>query len=297
MPEDETTITEYFVNITNERLQGMSNAICIKLTHEDDNGEVMDNIAIVSSDRYQQFTDRLDFIQNNAHDWIDEQIADTITALTTGTYNIPYSVSSGKLLKKTTGDEISYDAVESAVSLSEKIPLLELNLNDLTSNVSLIDNNLTSLIDNLSTYAKKSDVQNESNTLRDLISNKSDNGHNHDDTYYKKGEVDTKLNAKANSSHNHTGWTYLKINDYSSLYYNTQLKLVQFRYYRADYKFKDTSAVKVATIPTAYRPKVSGPLPCYSTKIGCHVNTDGVVNVYTDSAGTRSINVRGMWMI
>ena len=36
-----------------------------------------------------------------------------------------------------------------------------------------------------------------------LLSNKSDTDHIHDDRYYTESEIDTKLEGKANSSHNH----------------------------------------------------------------------------------------------
>lgn len=44
----------------------------------------------------------------------------------------------------------------------------------------------------------------QSNVVKSALDGKSDTGHTHDDRYYTESEIDTKLNAKANSSHTHT---------------------------------------------------------------------------------------------
>lgn len=44
----------------------------------------------------------------------------------------------------------------------------------------------------------------QSKVVKSALDGKSDTGHTHDDRYYTESEIDTKLNAKANSSHTHT---------------------------------------------------------------------------------------------
>lgn len=110
--------------------------------------------------------------------------------------------------------------------------------------------------------------------------------------------LQTTVNGKANSNHNHHGWTYLKVNDYSSLYHNDQLKLVRFRYYRSSYTFSSTNPIKGATIPSAYRPRQDTVLACYSPYVGGHVDNDtGDVNFFTTSKGSHQINASAMWFI
>lgn len=106
------------------------------------------------------------------------------------------------------------------------------------------------------------------------------------------------VNGKANTNHNHHGWTYLKVNDYCMIYHNDQLKLVYCRYYRSSYSFSSTDSVTLATIPSAYRPRQDTVLACYSPLVGGHVDNDtGKVNFFTTSKGSHSINASGMWFI
>lgn len=106
------------------------------------------------------------------------------------------------------------------------------------------------------------------------------------------------INGKANSSHNHQGWTYLKVNDYCTLYHNDQLKLVFCRYYRSTYSFSSTDPVKLATIPSSYRPRLPTVLACYSPYVGGHVDGNtGQVNFFTTSKGKHQINASAMWFI
>lgn len=44
----------------------------------------------------------------------------------------------------------------------------------------------------------------QSKVVKSALDGKSDTGHTHDDRYYTESEINTKLNAKANSSHTHT---------------------------------------------------------------------------------------------
>lgn len=44
----------------------------------------------------------------------------------------------------------------------------------------------------------------QSKIVKSALDGKSDTGHTHDDRYYTESEINTKLNAKANSSHTHT---------------------------------------------------------------------------------------------
>ena len=126
-------------------------------------------------------------------------------------------------------------------------------------------------------------------------------GHTHDDRYYTEAEMNTKLNAKANSSHNHSTWNYIKVNDYCWMWVNTQLRLVDFNYYRTDYNFKTTNEItfhsgkNYSNSLKAYSPAHSVKLAAYNPGISGMVNVDGDILFRSDTVATRSINASAMW--
>lgn len=107
------------------------------------------------------------------------------------------------------------------------------------------------------------------------------------------------VNGKASASHTHTGWTYLKLNDYSSIYYNSAIKMCSFRYYRSSYNFTRTDAfiLHSGLIPSAYRP-IDGDivLPFYHYHLVGYIDsTTGNFYIKSDTKASYAINTSAMW--
>lgn len=107
------------------------------------------------------------------------------------------------------------------------------------------------------------------------------------------------VNGKASASHTHSDWTYLKLNDYSRIYYNNAIKMCQFRYYRSSYSFSSTSAIKLHSglIPSAYRPRGTDiVLPFYHFHlIGRIDDATGDFYIQSDTKTSYTINTSAMW--
>lgn len=56
------------------------------------------------------------------------------------------------------------------------------------------------------------------------------------------------ISLKADTTHTHTGWINVTLNNYCWLRHNPQLRLVEFRYYRSGYNFSSTSTIKLHSI-------------------------------------------------
>ena len=108
--------------------------------------------------------------------------------------------------------------------------------------------------------------------------------------------LQTTINSKANSSHNHSTWTHVKVNDYSGLYYNANLRMVAFGYYKTDVNFSSNTTVQVATIPSAYRPKWGFEISTYNPDMSAYVGTDGKVNVHHGTKTKHNVNLSGIWI-
>ena len=141
-------------------------------------------------------------------------------------------------------------------------------------------------IDNSLNSNSTNPVQNK--VLTDIINTKANNS--------TVSSLQTTLNTKANSSHNHSTWTYLKVNDYGALYYNANLRIAVFGYYRADVNFSSNTTVQVATIPSAYRPRWGFEISTHNPNMVADVGTDGKVNVYHGTKAKHNVNLSGMWI-
>ena len=92
-------------------------------------------------------------------------------------------------------------------------------------------------------------------------------------------------------------WTSQTVGTYGTLYVNTALRLCEFRYYRTNYKFNNTSEVTLHTgaIPSAYRPKQTIICAVYQVTIVGAVTTNGDIVSTTSSTGTKAINMNAFW--
>ena len=93
------------------------------------------------------------------------------------------------------------------------------------------------------------------------------------------------------------GWETQTVTSYGRIYYNNELRMCEFRYYRANYNFTSTSEITLhsATIPSTYRPKQNIILVAYNQSMVGAVNTNGDILIHTTSTGTKNINITGVW--
>ena len=145
----------------------------------------------------------------------------------------------------------------------------------ISSNFTTLDNSFNTLSNNVSTALEsKVDV----NTVTSLQST---------------------VNSKAPNNHTHTGWTFVRFNDYCTGYYNSAIRIIVMRYYRSDYNFTKTSAFKLHSgLFKNYKPIVGGDfvLNMYYTDMGGAVdNSSGDMYVYSRITGKRTINASAMW--
>ena len=112
-------------------------------------------------------------------------------------------------------------------------------------------------------------------------------------------ELGSNMSLKSDVGHTHGGWTYLKLNDYSWIYYNNAIKMCYFRYYRSSYNFTKTDAFALHSglIPSAYRP-IAGDivLPFDHAHLFGYID-DATGNFYirSDTKTSYAINTSAMW--
>jgi hypothetical protein len=80
-------------------------------------------------------------------------------------------------------------------------------------------------------------------------------------------------------------------------YYNNALRLFFFRYYRPDYNFTTTREITLESdlFAGACNPVMITILSSYNPTIAGAVLPDGTLRVNTNSTGTKTINLTGMW--
>lgn len=127
------------------------------------------------------------------------QIKDNINTNTTYTLTksgstITLKGSDGSSVNITDSNTIYNNATASAAGLMSAADKSKLDSVATGANKTIVD---TSFVAN-STNPVQSKV------VKSALDGKSDTGHTHDDRYYTESEINTKLNAKANSSHTHT---------------------------------------------------------------------------------------------
>lgn len=93
------------------------------------------------------------------------------------------------------------------------------------------------------------------------------------------------------------GWQTKTVNTYTTFYVNERERLAMFKYYRTNYNFTSTSEVTLhsGAIPSAYRPPVSVICTSYNVTITGAVASNGNIVAYTNSTGTKNINLNAFW--
>ena len=120
------------------------------------------------------------------------------------------------------------------------------------------------------------------------------------DYYYKKTEIDTMMNGKANSSHTHNTWTkkilWTNENNNAVLWVNEDIRLCHLKYYQKNVSVS-SSEKKLHTelIPISYRPSYTIASGCYNPHVSVAVAKDGSIFCVSDESTTRTINGNLMW--
>lgn len=127
------------------------------------------------------------------------QIKDNINTNTTYTLTksgstITLKGSDGSSVNVTDSNTIYNNATTSAAGLMSAADKSKLDSVATGANKTVVD----------ASFVANSTNPVQSKIVKSALDGKSDTGHTHDDRYYTESEIDTKLNAKANSSHTHT---------------------------------------------------------------------------------------------
>ena len=127
------------------------------------------------------------------------QIKDNINTNTTYTLTKSGSIitlkgSDGSSVNVTDSNTIYNNATASAAGLMSAADKSKLDSVATGANKTVID----------ASFVADSTNPVQSKVVKSALDGKSDTGHTHDDRYYTESEINTKLNAKANSSHTHT---------------------------------------------------------------------------------------------
>ena len=180
-------------------------------------------------------------------------------------------------------------------------------LSTLTSTVTSISNSITNILGRLTSLeinsATKSQLTSLTQTVntKENLSNKTSswNSSTNDTRYPTEKLVKSSLDNKSDKTHTHSDWTSVKFNEYCSGYINSAIRIVVMRYYRKDYNFKQTSAIKLHSgLFKNYKPAIGGDviLPLYYPEMGGYIdNTTGDMYVYSKIKGSRIISTSGMW--
>lgn len=273
-------MVKYYIKITDEKPLDEDSALWFELESDDETGKA--DFFVLDRNEYtalvQKFKDvqhSYDVVSANFNDSVIEQVKPTIESYITSLDTVPNATN----LVDSADSNNSYNYS----SLSETLGNIETDYN-----AKLATKLDTSNVDSELSANSTNPVQNK--VVKSALDGKANSS--------TVTNIQTTVNGKANSNHNHHGWKYLKVNDYASLYHNDQLKLVRFRFYRSSYTFSSTNPVKGATIPSEYRPRQDTVLACYSPYVGGHVdNSTGAVNFFTTSKGSHQINASAMWFI
>ena len=274
-------MVKYYIKITNEKPLDDDSALWFELESDEETGKA--DFFVLDRNEYtalvQKFKDvqhSYDVVSANFNDSVIDQITPTIESYIA---SLPSTVDGAYSLVDSENSENTYDYSSLTTALSN----LETDYNTTLGtklNTSSVDSSLRASSTN----------PGQNKVVKSALDGKANSS--------TVTSLQTSVNGKANSSHNHHGWTYLKVNDYCTIYHNDQLKLVFCRYYRSSYSFSSTNPIKGATIPSAYRPRLHTVLACYSPYVGGHVDGNtGEVNFFTTSKGSHQINATAMWFI
>ena len=120
------------------------------------------------------------------------------------------------------------------------------------------------------------------------------------DYYYKKTEIDTMMNGKANSSHTHNTWTKTSLwtngDNYAILWVNKDMQLCHLKYYQKNVSVSSSEkTLHTELIPISYRPSHTIMSGCWNPYVSVAVTKDGSILCVSTESATRTVNGNLMW--
>ena len=273
--------TEYYVNVTEEEIGGLE-GVSVKLECGDEN-----KVSILSSSDYSELQSNLEKYEDYADERITGLVEEVIQDITGDNpeYYVNYSQWSGGL--KDIEDEESpvltvYD-IDNAIKVLQTLRdnvICKSNVRGFIKSDGSVDPNSYVTDSKLSNYVQKS-------ATTGLLKN--------------NGSVDE--NKYALSTHKHGGnWKFKTMNSYCWIYYNEDLRMVYFRYARANYKFPQTGTITLhSKLMKDFKPKFTTPLSGYHYDIVAFIEGsnegDGTMKISSNETKTKHyLSFTGVWV-
>ena len=275
-------MSDYYIRITDEEPVEMDRGIRFRYDGTGSEAE----FTIVDDEAYNDLVEQVDLFSNNFSGAVNYSLDNILDSKV-----VPKADKCVQIV-----EDITNSNSESITFTEIKNVIMEYvsqsQLSTLTSTVTSISNSITNILGRLTSLEINSATKSQLTSLQSTINSTLGN-------YYTKSETNNLINGRSPSNHTHTGWTFVKFNDYCSGYYNSAIRIVVMRYYRKDYNFKQTSAIKLHSgLFKNYKPAIGGDviLPLYYVDTGGYIeNATGDMYVYSKITGKRTISASGMW--
>lgn len=275
-------MVKYYIKITDEKPLDEDSALWFELESDENTGKA--DFFVLDRNEYTALVRKFEGVQQS-YDRVSAKFTDSVIEEVTPTIesyiaSLPSTVDGAYSLVDSENSENTYDYS----SLSGILEDIETDYN--TKIATKLN---TSSVDSALSDSSINPVQNK--VIKKALDNKANTS--------SLTSLQTTINGKANVSHTHNGWSYLRLNDYSGIYYNSAIKMCHFRYYRSSYNFTKTDSFTLHSklIPSAYLPNGGDVvLPFYhSHLIGYIDDTTGNFQIKSDTKTSYTINTSAMW--
>ena len=120
------------------------------------------------------------------------------------------------------------------------------------------------------------------------------------DYYYKKTEIHTMMNGKANSSHTHNTWAKKNLwtngDNYAILWVNEDIRLCHLKYYQKNVSVSSSDkTLHTGLIPSSYRPSYAVISGWWNPHVSVSVMRNGNIVCTSTESATRTVNGNLMW--
>lgn len=265
-------MTEYYIKISDHIPLEDDESLWFKINADEVNDT--DEILVLRRNKYEELKSLLEAASENLQN--NEMIQEAVDSLVAD-YNVTANLSvNSQHLVSLSDDSLKWD-YDTIANVKSDISGLEHSKLDKSEYV----------IDSEINDSSANPVENR--TIKEALDGKADNS-----IVESIGSI---LITKSDNGHVHNEWTWRRLNDYAVIYYNDNLRLCDFRYYREEYNFTKTDSFNLHTglIPQAYRPKFDIVLPFYHYHILGYISADGNFVIRSDVKSKYAINTRVIW--
>ena len=269
--------TNYYVNVTEEEIIGL-NGVSVQLECGDEN-----KVSIVSSSDYAELQTDLEKYKEYAMGDLVDDVLDALSG-DNPEYSINYSQWSGGL--KDIEDEeapvLTLSDINNAIQVLQTLRdnvIYKSNVRGFMKSDGSVDPNTYVTDSKLSNYVQKS-------ATTGLLKN--------------NGSVDE--NSYSLTNHKHGTWKSKQMNSYCWIRYNEDLRIVYFRYARADYKFSKTGTITLhSKLMINFKPIYTTPLSGYHYDIVAYIEGgnegDGTMRISSNETKTKHyLSFTGVWV-